>query len=191
MNNWKKGKIPRTNSFRDYFPDDAPLDFKGIFEVEEGLSDNVKFEAALVFIRYKKLSADDLRDQIPMTQAGRLEAVLDQSANDGEKLEFVRLLQTRYAKPSMGIIRQRLLVARMVQDGHKRLLGFLCPGVEDTCTDSSENKLLQLAGIFGTIYNLTVDAWKNSDTQQKEDIRFESRLAPWDKADIFLQSCLP
>lgn len=190
LNNWKKNKIPRTNSLRDYFPDDGTLDFKGIFEVEDGLSDNMKFDAALAFIRYKKLSADDLRDQIPMNQAGRLEAVLDQSAADDEKLEFVRLLLTRYARPSMNIIRQRLLVARMVQDGYQRLLGFLCPGVKDTCTDPSQNKLLQLAGIFGTIYNLTVDAWKNSDTRQTEDIRFESRLAPWDKADIFL-SILP
>jgi hypothetical protein len=190
LNNWKKSKIPRTKSFSEYFPDDATLDFKGIFEVEEGLSDDMKFEAGLAFVRQKKLSADDLRDQIPMTQAGRLKAVLDRSASDDEKMAFVQLLQTRYAKPSMGIIRQRLLVARMVQDGYQRLLGFLCPGVDDTCIDPSHNKMLQLAAIFGTIYNLTVDAWKNSDTQQEEDIRFESRLAPWDKEDIF-RSILP
>lgn len=190
LGNWKNGLIPRTKSLRDYFPDDATLDFKGIFEVEASLADDVKFTAALAFIQSKKLSVDDLRDQIPMTQAGRLEAVLDQSAADDEKLEFARLLLTRYAKPSMGIIRQRLLVARMVQDGYQRLLGFLCPDVKDTCTDPSQNKLLQLAGIFGTIYNLTIDAWKNSDTRQEEDTHFESRLAPWDKADIFL-SILP
>ncbi|NMM38576.1 MAG: ankyrin repeat domain-containing protein [Glaciimonas sp.] len=190
LGNWKNGLIPRTNSLRDYFPEGATLDFKGVFEVEDSLANDVKFTAALAFIQSKKLSVDDLRDQIPMTQAGRLEAVLDQSASDDEKLEFVRLLLTRYAKPSMGIIRQRLLVARMVQDGYRRLRGFLCPDVKDTCTDPSQNKLLQLAGIFGTIYNLTVDAWKNSDTRQKEDIRFESRLAPWDKAGIFL-SILP
>jgi hypothetical protein len=190
LGNWKKGLIPRVRSIRDYFPDDATLQFEGIFEVENALPDEARFTEALAFIYRKKLSADDLRDQIPMAQIGRLEAVLDQSAPDDEKLEFVRLLLTRYAKPSMGTIRQRLLVARMVQDGYKRLLGLLCPGVEDTCTDPSQNKLLQLTGIFGTIYNLTVDAWKNSDTLQQEDILFESRLAPWDKADIFL-SILP
>jgi hypothetical protein len=190
LGNWRNGLIPRARSIRDYFPDDAVLEFKGIFEVEDGLADDVKFAAALAFIQRKKLSVDDLRDQIPMTQAGRLEAVLDQSAADDEKLEFVRLLLTRYAKPSMGTIRQRLLVARMVQDGYKRLLGLLCPRVEDTCTDPSQNKLLQLARIFGNIYNLTVDAWKNSETRQQEDMLFESRLAPWDKADIFL-SILP
>lgn len=190
LGNWTKGAIPRIKSLRDYFPDDAILVFKGIFELDDGLSDDVKFTAALAFVQGKKLSADQLRGEIPMTQAGRLEAVLDQSAADDEKLEFVRLLLTRYAKPSMGTIRQRLLVARMVQDGYRRLLGLLCPGVADTCTDPSQNKLLQLAGIFGTIYNLTFDASKNADTRLQEDMLFEARLAPWDKADLFL-SILP
>lgn len=190
LGNWRNGFIPRASSIRDYFPDDATLEFKGIFEVEDGLADVVKFSAALAFIQRKKLSAGDLRDQIPMTQAGRLEAVLDQSADEDEKHLFVDLLLTRYAKPSMQIIRQRLLVARMVQNGYRRLLNFLCPGVADTCIDPSQNKLLQLAGIFGAIYNLTIDARKNSDTEEQEDILFESGLALWDKADIFL-SILP
>ena len=190
LSNWKNGLIPRISSIGDYFPDDTKLEIQGVFEVEDVLHDEEKFKLALAFIQTKKISADDLRNQIPMTQIGRLEAVLDQSATDDEKQAFVRLLLTRYAKPSMHIIRQRLLVARMVQDGYRRLLKFLCPGVEDTCADPIQNKLLQLAEIFGTIYNLTVDAWKNSDTQEQEDIQFESRLAPWDKADIFL-SILP
>jgi hypothetical protein len=190
LNSWRNGKLPRVSTIKEYFCNDATLEFNGIFELADDLAEDVKFEAALTFILSKKLSADDLRDQIPMTQDGRLEIILDQSAPDDEKQEFVRMLLTRYAKPSMRTIRQRLLAARMAQDGYRRLLKFLCPGVEETCTDPSQNKLLQLVGIFDTIYNLTVDAWKNSDTRAQEDAQFESRLAPWDKEDIFL-SILP
>ncbi|WP_100873582.1 ankyrin repeat domain-containing protein [Janthinobacterium sp. 64] len=190
LHNWKNASIPRVHSINGYFSDGAKLVFKGVFELAEDLADDAKFEAALAFIQFRNLSADDLRDQIPMTQPGRLEAIMDESATDEEKQLFVQALLTRYAKPGMAMIRQRLRVARMVQDGYIRLLKFLCPGVQATCTDPSQNKLLQLAGIFGTVYNLTVDAWKNSDTQDEEDILFESRLAPWDKADIFL-SILP
>ncbi|MGV8868976.1 MAG: ankyrin repeat domain-containing protein [Janthinobacterium svalbardensis] len=188
--NWKNASIPRVTSINEYFSDDANLVFKGVFELAEDLAEQVKFEAALAFVQSRNLSADDLRDQIPMTQPGRLESVMDESASDEEKQLFVQALLTRYAKPGMAMIRQRLRVARMVQDGYIRLLKFLCPGVQATCTAPSQNKLLQLAGIFGTIYNLTVDAWKNSDTQDEEDILFESRLPPWDKADVFL-SILP
>ena len=190
LHNWKNTSIPRVTSINEYFSDDAKLVFKGVFELAEDLAEQVKFEAALAFVQSRNLSADELRDQIPMTQPGRLEAIMDESASDDEKLVFVQALLTRYARPSMAMIRQRLRVARMVQDGYIRLLKFLCPGVQATCTDPSQNKLLQLAGIFGTIYNLTIDAWKNSDTQDEEDILFESRLPPWDKADIFL-SILP
>jgi hypothetical protein len=78
----------------------------------------------------------------------------------------------------------------MVQHGYERMLKYLCPGVDKNCPDPKENKLLQLAGIFQCIYNATIAASKNSETEAQENDWFESHLPPWDKADLFL-SILP
>ena len=189
--NWQAGNLPGVATIQDYFSDDSDPKFKGVFLLEDGLSEDAKFIRALDFARNaKQLNADGLRDQIPMRQPGRLEAILDQSASDDEKELFVDLLLVRYAQPSMHTIRQRLLAARMVQDGYERLLKFLCPGVGKSCPDPRENKLLQLAGIFQYVYNTTIAARKNSETEAQENNYFEAQLPPWDKSDLFL-SILP
>lgn len=185
--NWLAGKIPRVLSIDDYFPDDANLSFRGVFDVSDGTSPGQRFAAALDFCERKGiLDADALRAQIPMTQLGRIEAVLARDCTYDEQQEFVRLLLTRYAKPDMRTIRQRLRVARAVQDGYQRLVKFLCPGADPACADPYQNKVLQLIGIIETIYNLTVDAYKYGSTQADEDAWFESRLPPWDKETILL-----
>lgn len=184
--NWRNGQTPQAAKIRDYFHDGAKLDFRGVFEPAPDLTEEAMFSAALDFVRRKGLDAEALRVQIPMIQPGRLESILDGSASDEEKQTFVHRLQARYAKPSMRTIRQRLLVARMVQDGYRRLLDFLCPGVAPTCTDPHENKLLQLVWIFQAVYNLTIEAGKHGDTEAEENAWFESHLPPWDKEEIFL-----
>ena len=189
--NWQAGNLPGVATIQDYFSDDADPEFKGAFMLEDGLSEGARFIRALDFVmNAKQLNAERLRDQIPMTLPGRLEAILDQSASDEEKTRFVDLLLVRYAQPSMLTIRQRLLAARMVQDGYERLLKYLCPGVDKNCPDPKVNKLLQLAGIFQCVYNATIAASKNSETEAQENDLFESYLPPWDKGDIFL-SILP
>lgn len=189
--NWRNGRLPELEKINSYFPDDANIDFHGIFEPEAELSDTQKFEAALAFVRdIKQLSPDGLRDQIPMTQPGRIEAVIDGSAPEGEKLEFVRLIHERFAKPSMRVIRQRLMVASMVQDGYRRLLKVLCSGVDECCADPLTNKLLQPIAMFQVSYNLTIAAWKNCGTEADENVWFESHLTEWDQATTFL-SILP
>src|SRR3546814_1147626 len=77
-----------------------------------------------------------------------------------------------------------------MQDSYTRLLKFLCPGVAPDCADPARNKLLQLTTLFGTIYNLTLEAWQHGTTYEEQDAWFEARLAPWDKADLLL-SILP
>src|SRR3546814_18782826 len=77
-----------------------------------------------------------------------------------------------------------------MQDSYTRLLKFLRPGVAPDCADPARNKLLQLTTLFGTIYNLTIEAWQHGTTYEEQDAWFEARLAPWDKADLLL-SILP
>jgi hypothetical protein len=184
--NWKKGTLPRIANINEYFPNDAKLDFQGIFEVQEDWNEQKKFEKALAFVARKKLDATQLRKQIAMAQPNRLELILAGTAPDEEKQYFVEKLSERYAKPDMKTIRQRLLVARMVQDGYRRLLKFLCPDVDETCADFSKNKVLQLISIFEQVYNLTITASVNCDSEKEQNIWFENKLPPWDREELFL-----
>lgn len=99
----------------------------------------------------------------------RLEAVLNGSAPDDEKEVFVGCLAIRYTQPSMKTVRQRLMVACMVQTGYTSLLKALCPGVQATCTDPTQNKLLHCLRCLDHV-NLTIAAYKHtgSDTVQTE-----------------------
>ena len=190
LQNWRKGTGPQSAKkieelFPEY-PEDAPLNFAGAFLCDESLASEAQFQTALALVSRKGLNAETLRHQIPMS-VERLEPVLNGSASEDEKQEFVRLIALRYARPSMHAIRQRLRVARMTQDGYKRLVQTLCgTKIEAICADPAQNKLLQLIPLFQNIYNLTIGAYQNAGTVQEEDAWFEARLAPWDKVDLLL-----
>lgn len=188
--NWLDKTVPHVKKIGEYFPDDAQMDFRGCFVIPADLPDIALLDAARAFVARKQLDADALRDQIPMTQPGRIEAVLGGSAAVDEVREFTRLLSIRYAVPDMRTLRQRLRIARATQDAYRRLLEFLCPGVEPTCADPSQNKVLQLLGVISYVYDLTIKAYKQNEGQAEEDRWFESQLAPWDKETILL-SILP
>ena len=189
LQNWCKGSTPKSAAqIEQLFPNNATLNFSGVFLLDENLTAENQFKKALDLALRKGLNAKTLRDQIPMT-VERLEPIVNGGASEEEKQEFVRLIALRYAKPSMQTIRQRLRIARMAQDGYQRLLKTLCgTEVEPTCTDPAQNKLLQLLALFQAIYNLTIAAWQSADTNthEEEDAWFEERLAPWDKADLLL-----
>lgn len=187
LQNWRKGSTPKSAAqIEQLFPNDATLNFSGVFLPDENLTAENQFQAARALALRKGLNAKTLRDQIPMT-VDRLEPIVNGGASEEEKQEFVRLIALRYAKPSMQTIRQRLRIARMAQDGYERLLKTLCgTEIEPTCTDPAQNKLLQLLALFQNIYNLTIEAWQSTDTVKEEDAWFEARLAPWDQADLLL-----
>lgn len=188
--NWKAGKALDTKSIEKYFSDDASLRFDGTFEPAAGLTDAERFGVALAFVEQKGLDAEQLRAQIPMTQPGRLEAILAGTATDDEQQIFVDRLATRYARPAMQIVRQRLRVARMMQDGYERLVEFLCPGVEATCPYPYRNKVLQLLELFKAVFNLTIEGHKHGTNVQEENKWFEAQIPPLDAATLFL-SILP
>lgn len=190
--NWRSGTTLQKGSIEKYFNDQANLSFHGTFVPNDELSPAEQFDQALAFVERKNLTAEMLRTEIPMTRVGRLEAILDRTADGDEQSAFVGYLALRYGIPSMHTIRQRLLFARMVQDGYSRLLKFLCPGVDRLCADAQQNKLLQLFGIYKHVYNLTIDAWCQcrGEGDAAENAWFEDHLPPWDKQGLFL-SILP
>lgn len=190
--NWRNATPIRPDTIEKYFSDGTVLDFEGAFSPDGSGAPAQQFADALEFVKRKELTADKLRLEIPMTQAGRLESILDGHADEDEQAVFVGRLAERYAAPSLRTIRQRLLLARAVQDGYIRLLKTLCPGVDRQCADPHQNKLLQLFAIYKLVYNLTIDAWRHCRNQDEavENTWFEQHLPEWDKHGLFL-SILP
>jgi len=109
--------------------------------------------------------------------------VLSRETSEEVQKLFVELLAIRYARPSMQLIRQRLQIARAVQDGYSRLVKVLCPKMKDCdCTDPAKNKVLQLTILFQQIYNLTIQAHSEGGSWDEEDAWFEGQVSkqfPW------------
>lgn len=192
--NWRNSTTLQLRSIDKYFSDDVEMDFdfKGAFKINEDSTPAEQFASALEFVERKGLDADKLRFEIPMTAAGRLEAIVGGEVGEDEQKTFVECLAERYAEPSNKVIRQRLLIARMVQDGYARILKFLCPGMDRLCADPKENKVLQLINIYKFVYNLTVEAWRNCGElgEYAENVWFEKHLPELDKEGLYL-SILP
>lgn len=175
---WRNETPIRPDSIRKYFSDDMTFAFNGAFTLNSKHTPAEQFADALDFVRRKKLDASKLRLEIPMTQAGRLETILDGCADEDEQAAFVECLTERYTAPSMRTIRQRFMLARMVQDGYLRLLKFLCPGVDRKCADAGQNKILQLFAIYKFTYNTTIDAARKFHDQGEaaEDAWFDNQM---------------
>lgn len=189
--NWSKGASTITaKKIEEYFAgdDNARLDFKGVFTPDPRQTPVEQFNQALKFVQRKGLTASALRLEIPMTQEDVLEAVLDGQADEATQAAFVHHVAERYAQPTMRTIRQRLRVARMVQDGYIRLLKTLCPGTDPLCADPQQNKLLQLFALYKGVYNLTIDAWRHCHHlgEAAENQWFDEHLPPWDKHSLLL-----
>lgn len=192
--NWRNSTTLQLRSIDKYFSDDVEMDFdfKGAFKINEDSTPVEQFASALDFVERKGLTANSLRLEIPITQPGCLEAILDGDVGEDVQMTFVDCLAERYAEPSNHTIRQRLLLARMVQDGYSRMLKFLCPGVDRLCADPKENKILQLINIYKFVHNLTVDAWRNCGdlSVDGENVWFEKHLPELDTEGLYL-SILP
>lgn len=188
LQNWRRGGLTQSASKIDeVFDEDLELNFNGAFIPDADKTLEEQLNQAIAFINSKQLNNPEIiHDQIPMNME-KLESVLNGTATAELKSDFVAQIATRYAKPSMHVIRQRLKIARMTQDGYERLLKYLCPNTQLDCTDPNQNKLIQLLSLFHTIYNLTIDAYQQSPSSELEqEAYFDSKLTPWDKADLLM-----
>lgn len=182
---WRGGSVFHAETIEKYFPDGLDLDFKGAFREPAGGTDE-KTRAALAFLKTKgDLTQEFISEQLVGGCARLLPSIVDGSATEAEMSFFVKAVIDRYSPATPLVIRQRLRVARAVQDGYLRLLKHLCPGVDPFDADPRRNKVLQLIAIVQYIFNLTIAAHQNGSSQALEDQWFESKLAPWDKATIF------
>ena len=190
--NWKNGiNTIRYSSIYEYFPDGLSLDFEGSFTLDETASTDKQFNQALTFIKKKGLNAQKLKFELPLSEE-LLTEILQGNVNEEEKVRLIECLLDRYSAPTIDVIRQRLVVACVVQDIYHRLVKSLCPDVDKHCVDPIKNKVLQLFSLYKVVYNLTIDAWRNFryDSEFAEDMWFETHLPEWDKESLFL-SILP
>jgi len=190
--NWKNGaNTIRFSSIDEYFPEGVSLDFKGAFILDERGSLEEQFNQALAFIKNKNLNAQKLKFELPLSEE-ILTDILHGNTNEEEKTRLIECLLNRYSAPSIEIIRQRFVVASVVQDIYHRLVKSQCPDVDKYCVDLQKNKVLQLFALYKGVYNLTIEAWRNCRDKGEfaEDMWFEAHLPEWDKQSIFL-SILP
>lgn len=190
--NWKNGtNTIRYSSIYEYFPDRLSLDFEGAFTVDKIITLDEQFNQALAFINKKNLNAQKLKFEIPLSEE-ILTDILQGNVNEDEKIKLIECLLDRYSEPSIEVIRQRLVVASVVQDIYHRLVKSLWSDVDNYCIDPTKNKVLQLFALYKGVYNLTIEAWRNCRDKGEfaEDMWFEAHLPEWDKQSIFL-SILP
>jgi len=188
LQGWRlEGRLPKSARMIDeLFHDGAELDFQGAFHLPAGLPEDEQFAGAIWFLRHRELTPEALAHEIPL-QAILLHSIIDGKGSAEDNHAFVQALAIRYAAPSMQTVRQRLRVARMVQDAYQRLVTALCaPGVTYRCADPSQNPLLPLLALFHTVYNLTIQSFGQGTTNAEQDSWFESKFAPWDRCDLLL-----
>ncbi len=184
--NWKNGKVPRLETIKSSFPDSLNITFKGCLHIDESLPVEEQLNQVTEFIKFKKLSSADLVHEIPIREQANIDDIIAGNASSVDTQNFIHLMLIRYTQPSFKTIRQRLHIAKAVQDGYKRLLKFLCPKVSPTCVELNDNKVLQLFTIYKRVYNLTVEAYERNNNRSEEDKWFENQFPKVDSDGLFL-----
>ncbi|TKB45991.1 ankyrin repeat domain-containing protein [Ferrimonas sediminicola] len=190
--NWRGKGIPTVKMIKEIFSDRVQLDFSGTLSLKSNLTVAQQVQSVLDFARRKNLTAEQLRQEIPATSPGLLEKLLQGEGSKSENKRFIALMQERYSAPSTKTIRQRLLVARMVQDGYVRLVKALHSNVKPSNLNPNENKVLQLLEVYRYVYNLTIEAYgeRGHASEAEENKWFEDHLPPWLSEGLLL-SILP
>jgi hypothetical protein len=175
---WKNGTLPDLYSIDLYFPDKMDINYRGVFQLGAITDPEVRFKAALEFVEKRGLTPETLLMEINISDPDRIKRIMAGDTDAEQRAEFVENLANRYAPPLPSTIRQRLRIARTVQEGYTRLLEFLCPEVDADCADPEKNKLLQIFTLFKRIYNLTTEATVQTGHmgEQAENEWFEGKL---------------
>lgn len=175
---WRNGTLPDLASIDLYFPDEMEIEYRGVFQVNQFQSPEDQFKAAIEFVKTRKLTPEALQVEINISDIGRINTIIYGNVDEGERANFVKKLANRYVSPLPSTIRQRLRIARTVQDGYTRILKFLLPGVAVDCADPEKNTVLQIIMQFKLIYNLTTEAsvQREHADEKVENEWFETQL---------------
>jgi len=185
LQGWRSEVLPKSAAMiGEMFHDGARLDYLGAFTpAADGALDD-QAAAARAFIRSKKLQPNALARDIPVTEQA-IAMFMNGDADPALAEAMVGALATRYAVPSMKMVRQRLRVARLMQDGFQRLLKVLA-GATPGSEQGAHALMLSGLALFHTIYNRTVESGRHGTTAQQQDHWFESGFPQWDRDDLLL-----
>ncbi|PKG93144.1 hypothetical protein [Paraglaciecola sp. MB-3u-78] len=184
--NWKSGKVPRYDTIKNSFPDKSDIEFKGCLYVDSSAAVEIQLETVAKFIQFKNLSSEDLIHEIPIRNSSEIDKIIAGNGKLENIKNFIKLMSIRYAQPTFKTIRQRLHIAKAIQDGYKRLIKYLCPCVSPKNMDLAQNKVLQLCHIYKYIYNLTIEAHRLNHGELAENEWFDGKLPLIDKHSLFL-----
>jgi hypothetical protein len=194
LHNWQSGKVtPEISSLQATFPDDVTIDFKGCFKPFES---QCLFEQALDFVAKKGQCAQTLQHEINFSEPD-LVTILSRECTHEQKVEFVNKIDERYQQPTTKTVRQRLLVARAVQEGYEQLVKFITPETDKFCTDLGQNKVMQLVRLYEATYNHTMQAHEEClhiddlagnrlQREHYENRKFTQSLPPFLRFDLLL-----
>ncbi len=172
---WLEGRTISAQKIHEYFNQDADIKFNGSFTVFAPSNLESNFEDAIAFIKKKGLTTVELSHQIPLSEES-IQHILEDSPSEEVKHHFIGLVMDRWRQPSIHSIRQKLLLARIMQQAYIKLLKFLCPNVQPTCGDPTQNKVMQLVAMFKHIYNATIDSYRGATSDQDADSKFFSEI---------------
>lgn len=177
------GTLPSHEKIAEYAS--CELMYEGIFTPDKNVSISKQFTSALDFLKRKKLTHDQLKNEIPNTD--NIIERLDDDLSDKDKKKFVAYIAKRWKKPSARRLRQVLTVARASQ----ALYIDLCKSfvVDKKCTNISENRVLQLSYLFSTLYNVQMlnDDFNETDYEaievEKETLMYGDYLQPMNRVN--------
>ena len=184
--NWKSGKVPRFETIKNSFSDASDIEFTGCLSINSSADIEVQLQTVTNFIKFKHLSSEDLIREIPIRNPSEIDKIIQGNGDLENTKKFISLMAVRYAQPTFKTIRQRMHIAKAVQDGYKRLLKYLCPDVSPTNPNLGQNKVLQLCHIYKYIYNLTIEAHRLNHGEVAENEWFDRSLPLIDKHSLFL-----
>nr|WP_287413313.1 hypothetical protein [Pseudodesulfovibrio sp.] len=146
---WFKKSIPDKKSIKEYCS--VPLNYNGIFKINDKDNTDVQFKKACDFItNIKKLSVEDLKLEIPYNSLVDKIFVDIEKISKNDKKEFLKFISERWAKPTEEKLINSFIIARSSQSIYKSLLNYF--SFKDS-NDIEENKLLQLVYLYCYIYN--------------------------------------
>lgn len=131
------------------------FNYKGIVKLDEKLTLNAQYTPVLDFLKSKKITAEQLKLEIPNVN-NLVERAYENSLNDEEKKKFVMYVTQRWNKPSEDMIKNVLLTARVTQAFYKELLNYFDISMNDS-KSYKKNFILQLTDLFCFIYNQSLN----------------------------------
>lgn len=145
--------------------------YEGVFNNNKDDSIEIQFNSAIEFVESKSLSLDELKLEVPNWN-NLLDRLYSDNLSNEEKVRFVLYIEQRWAKPTPKQIEYLLTVSRISQACYKELRDYF--NIDEETTIIDENYVIQLVGLFSSIYNTEIDLRVNGNSKTLE--LFESYI---------------